>query len=133
METISTSTNGGFKGTSLILLIVLCLLGAGNLFKLFTFDKHLKESKEFLKEAQNEIENAKSLNSEAQGEIQKLRTSLEKYELKNEKLQLEIDSISLAKKAKAPKDWEERQNIKRKQEEITSRLDYLRQKDKEFE
>ncbi len=131
MET--TPTTRKFSGVNLILLIVLCVIGATNLFKVFTLDRHLKESKNLLEQAQDQIEESKSLNAEAQTKISKLKTTVDKYELQNEKLQLEIDSISLEKKAKAPKDWEERQNIKKKQEEITSRLDYLRQKDQEFE
>ncbi|SNR16750.1 hypothetical protein [Tenacibaculum jejuense] len=121
------------KKTNIILLIILCIIGVSNLIKVFTLDNHLKNAKESLQKAQDEVENAQQLNSKAQKEIQGLKTVVEKYEFQNEALQLEIDSIVLNKRAKAPKDWAERQSIKKKQQEITARLEYLRQKNNEFE
>ncbi|WP_299680085.1 hypothetical protein [uncultured Tenacibaculum sp.] len=121
------------KKTNIVLLIVLCIIGVFNLIKVFTLDSHLKSAKESLQKAQGEVENAQQLNNKAQKEIQGLKTAIKKYEFKNEALQLEIDSIVLTKRAKAPKDWAERQNIKKKQQEITARLEYLRQKNNEFE
>lgn len=121
------------KKTNIILLIVLCILGILNLVKVFTLDSHLKNAKDSLKVAQSEIKNAKQLNDKAQKEIQGLKASITKYEIQNEALQLEVDSIVLTKRAKAPKDWAERQNIKKKQKEISARLEYLRQKNNEFE
>lgn len=121
------------KNTNIILLIVLCIIGVTNLVKVFTLDHTLKDAKLSLKEAQTQVQEATNLNTTAKLQILSLKTSLEKYEVKNEKLQLEIDSISLAKRAKAPIDWEDRQNIKKKQKEISSRLEYLRQKGEEFE
>lgn len=121
------------KKTNIVLLIVLCIIGVFNLIKVFTLDSHLKSAKESLQKAQGEVKNAQQLNNKAQKEIQGLKTAIKKYEFKNEALQLEIDSIVLTKRAKAPKDWAERQNIKKKQQEITARLEYLRQKNNEFE
>ncbi|WP_299624569.1 hypothetical protein [uncultured Tenacibaculum sp.] len=121
------------KKTNIILLIVLCIIGVSNLIKIFTLDSHLKNAKESVKKAQTEVLNAQESNNKAQKEIKNLKTEIRKYELQNEALQLEIDSIILKKRAKAPKDWEERQNIKKKQQEITERLAYLRQKNNEFE
>jgi len=110
------------KNTNIILLIVLCIIGIANLLKIFTIDHNLKDSKTSLKEAQKEMNNVKKLNTQAQEKIKDLKTVVEKFELKNQKLQLEIDSIGLLKRAKAPIDWEDRQNIKKKQQEITDRL-----------
>ncbi len=121
------------KKPNIILLIVLCIIGISNLIKVFTLDSHLKDAKMSIKNAQSEVENAKNLNGKAQKEIQDLKNTITKYEFKNEALQLEIDSIVLTKRAKAPKDWIERQNIKKKQKEISARLEYLRQKNNEFE
>ncbi|WP_442265740.1 hypothetical protein ACSIGC_15780 [Tenacibaculum sp. ZS6-P6] len=121
------------KKTNIVLLIVLCIIGVFNLIKVFTLDSHLKSAKESLQKAQGEVENAQQLNNKAQKEIQGLKTAIKKYEFKNEALQLEIDSIVLTKRAKAPKDWADRQSIKKKQKEITARLEYLRQKNNEFE
>ncbi|WP_299835943.1 hypothetical protein [uncultured Tenacibaculum sp.] len=121
------------KKTNIILLIVLCIIGVSNLIKIFTLDSYLKNAKESVKKAQTEVLNAQESNNKAQKEIKNLKTEIRKYELQNEALQLEIDSIILKKRAKAPKDWEERQNIKKKQQEITERLAYLRQKNNEFE
>lgn len=121
------------KQANLILLILIGLIGISNLVKVFTFDNHLNEAKQSLKEAQTELESAKATNSAAQDNITELKKSIQKYEVKNEKLELIIDSIALVKRAKAPKDWEERQGIKKRQEEISNRLEYLKQKDKEFE
>lgn len=121
------------KNKNFILLIILGIIGISNLVKVFSLDKHLKDAKESLKNAQEEIIDAKSTTTKAQKEIQNLQQKVEKYEIENEKLQLEIDSIILIKRAKAPKDWNERQDIKKKQKEISDRLTYLRQKDREFE
>jgi len=121
------------KQTNTILIILVGLIGISNLVKVFTFDSHLKEAKESLHNAQTELNKAQESNSVAKDEITELNEMIQKYEIKNEKLQLKIDSISLAKRAKAPKDWEDREEIKNKQEEISNRLEYLKQKDKEFE
>lgn len=121
------------KNTNIILLIVLCIIGVTNLVKVFTLDHNLKDAKLSLKTAKSEIKDAKALNTKAQLEIKNLKTTIDKFEIKNQRLQLEIDSIVLAKRAKAPIDWEDRENIKKKQKEISDRLTYLREKDEEFE
>jgi len=121
------------KNTNIILLVVLCIIGGANLFKVFTLDHNIKDAKLSLKDAQNQVEEARNQNTKAKKEIENLKISLDKYELHNERLQLEIDSIVFAKRAKAPIDWEDRQNIKKKQKEISDRLTYLRGKDNEFE
>ncbi len=116
-----------------ILLVLLVIIGVLNVFKVFTLDNHLKDSKEYLKSAQSELQSAKEANFKAKNEIEELKKAIEKYKFKNQQIQLQIDSIAVAKKAKAPKDWAERQDIRRKQKEIKKRLEYLRQKEKEFE
>lgn len=121
------------KNTNIILLIVLCILGISNLVKVFTLDNHLKDAKASLQAAQTEVKDAQELNTKAQEQIKSLQTTISKFEFKNERLQLEIDSIVLAKRAKAPVDWEDRQEIKKKQQEISDKLAYLKEKDKEFE
>ncbi len=121
------------KNSNIILLIVIAIIGIGTLVKLFTFDAHLKEAQRALKETKLELEMASQTNSKAQNEVLQLQEDIKSFQIKNERLSLTIDSITLAKRAKAPKDWEERQEIKRKQEEIKDRLTVLRDKDKEFE
>ena len=121
------------KKTNLILLIAIGFIGLTSLFKIFTFDKHLKEAKSALKDAKQEIKQAQTLTAKVQQELSSVHEKLSKYQRKNQQLQLKIDSIVLAKKAKAPKDWEERQNIIKRQKEISLTLQLLREKDKEFE
>lgn len=121
------------KNANLILLVVIILIGAGNLVKVFTFDTHLREVSKALKKTETELENALKSNKSAQDQIQNLKTDIESYELKNEKLQLTIDSIVLVKRAKAPKDWKDRQNIKQQQQRIRDRLRALRAEDNEFQ
>ena len=121
------------KNTNIILLIVLCVIGITNLVKVFTIDHNIEDAKLSLQDAKAQVKDAQNLTTKAQKQITNLQKSLDKYEVKNERLQLEIDSISFAKKAKAPIDWEDRQNIKKKQKEISDRLTYLREKDNEFE
>lgn len=121
------------KNTTLILLIVLCLIGVANLAKPFIFDQDLKEAKQSLVDAQSQVEVANKLNIEAKREMQILIMTLDKYEVRNEKLRLEIDSIVLVKRAKDSKGWKDQKSIRKKQEEIRSRLKYLRQKDKAFD
>lgn len=121
------------KNTNIILLIVLCIIGITNLVKVFTLDHNLKDAKVSLQTAQKEVKDAQNLNIKAQQEIKNLKTTVDKFELKNQRLQLKIDSIVLEKRAKAPIDWEDREKIKKKQKEISDRLTYLREKDEEFE
>lgn len=121
------------KKTTIVLLIILCILGVTNLVKTFTIDHNIENAKMSLKDAKMQVKETQNLNAKAQNQITNLKKTLNKYEVKNEKLQLEIDSIIFAKRAKAPVDWNDRQNIKKKQKQISDRLTYLREKDKEFD
>ena len=115
------------------ILIVLIILSIGTIFKIFQFDSHTKEILKELNEAEAEVENAQKLNAEAQIQLKDLQRKVESFELKNNLLVAERDSLVLAKKRKSAKDWKELQEIKDKQKKNMDKIKELREKDNKFE
>ncbi|WP_020567704.1 hypothetical protein [Neolewinella persica] len=115
------------------IFISLLIIGAITLFKVFTFDSHLKEAKIGLMNVKSELESAGTLTQNAKEEIISLKKSIGVYDHKNKSLQASIDSILLVKKLKSPKDWDERQRLRGEMKRLSEILSHLREKSKQFE
>ena len=115
------------------ILIVTALLGIGTLFKVFQFDVHYQDIKASMQETETALNTAMATNARAKEQLQQLRQRVSSYELKNQLLSAQRDSLILSRERQSAKDWEDLGQIKQAQEENAYNIKKLREKDREFE